>query len=162
MKAKKIIKTTETIELEIAEITLLSKEEYEAAKEYIPAVNAWWWLRSPIANLSMSAGIVDYDGWVFNFLVDDYNGARPALKIRNLESVNLEIKDQIQLAGYTWTVIADSIILCDQIVGTTTFREDWQSPDANVYEKSDIKAWLEDWAKEEGIRSMSNDSNSSD
>lgn len=55
------------------------------------------------------------------------------------------------LAGYTWTVISDKYILCDRIVEKTPFRQDWEAPDANVYEKSDIKRWLENWAQEKGI-----------
>ena len=64
MKVDKVIKNTQPAELEVAEITLLSEEEYEAAKENIPAVNTWWWLRSPYAHDSEQAGDVDDDGWV--------------------------------------------------------------------------------------------------
>lgn len=66
MKVDKVIKNTQPAELEVAEITLLSEEEYEAAKENIPAVNTWWWLRSPYASHSKRAGAVAYDGWVRN------------------------------------------------------------------------------------------------
>ena len=111
----------------------------------------WWWLRSPYFRSSNNAGEVVDDGWVDILDVDRTDGARPALKIRNLVSSNLKIKDQIQLAGYTWTVIAEDIILCDEIVGHTAFKKDWKAQDANVYEKSDIKAWLKNWAKEKGI-----------
>ena len=153
MNVEKIITTTEPIELEITEIALLSKEEYEKAKENIPMLPCWWWLRSP-GGRSINAAYVDIDGWVYDHGyyvdIDDY-AVRPALKTRNLESTNLQIGDKVQLAGYTWTVISDGIILCDEAVGNTCFRKDWKAPDANVYEASDIKKWLENWAKEKGI-----------
>ena len=152
MKVEKIIKNTKEIDLQIEEITLLSKEEYLAAKDIIPARHDWWWLRSPYRYDTNYAGVVRSIG-NFNYdpVVDGSDGVSPALKIRDLKSSNLEVGDQIILAGYTWTVISDDYILCDSIVGKTCFRKDWKAPDANVYEKSDIKKWLEAWAKEHGI-----------
>ena len=76
---------------------------------------------------------------------------RPALRILNLASYNLHAKDTIRLAGKRWTVISDDLILCDEIVGNCAFRDDYEAPDANDYEKSDVKKWLENWAAENGI-----------
>ena len=152
MEAEKLITTTEPIELEITEITLLSKEEYEKAKENIQLLACWWWLRSP--GRSYYAAYVYGGGWVCaNGIGVDYVGiaVRPALKIRNLESTNLQIGDKIQLAGYTWTVISGGIVLCDEAVGRTCFRKDWKAGDANAYEASDIKKWIRNWAGNKGI-----------
>ena len=37
------------------------------------------------------------------------------------------------------------------ISGSLEIRKDWKAPDANDYEKSDVKIWLERWASEKGI-----------
>lgn len=151
MIAQKQIITTEPVDIKITGITLLSVEEYEACKDVIPRAVSWWWLRSPSAHYVKYVAYVVYDGWVYDLNVDFGTGARPALQISNLASVNLSIGDKLMLAGRTWTVISGTLALCDDIVGETKFREDWKMPDANNYEKSDVKKWLENWARERGI-----------
>ena len=96
---------------------------------------------------------VDGDGFVNDYGDNVYSkyGVRPALKIRNLKSSNLKIKDQFEMAGYRWTVISDEYAICNDIVGETCFRRDWRAKDVNVYEASDIKMWLADWVKDKGI-----------
>ena len=149
MNAKQIIETTKDIDLDVLGITLLSVEEAEQLPEGTRAIRGWWWLRSP-------GDYGDYAAYVYGKgLVNDigYNvhnhelGVRPAL-IVNLDSSNLSIMDKIETAGHRWTVITDSLILCDDIVGFTAFRADWQANDANVYEASDVKKWLEKWWEE--------------
>ncbi|MBR6252749.1 MAG: hypothetical protein IKR04_02805 [Clostridia bacterium] len=150
MKAKKIIK--QEIDLDIAKITLLSEEEYEAAKNIIPVRDDRWWLRSPIEFFEpIATYLVSKVGKLDSSYVPDIYGVRPALKIRNLKSSGLIIEDKIELAWHAWTVISDELALCDDIVGHTFFREDMKAEDANNYEKSDIKKWLENWAAENGI-----------
>lgn len=78
-------------------------------------------------------------------------GVRPALQIPDLESFNLRIGDRFILVGEQWVVISKDKALCDRIIGKMPFREDWKAPDANDYEKSDVKIWLEKWAVERGI-----------
>ena len=141
------------INIEISEITLLSIEEYEAAQKNIPVIPEWWWLRSPggydarAAGVSIGGSVDDFGNYV-NF---NYFCVRPALRISNLACFNLHAKDTIRLAGKNWTVISEDLILCDESVGNCSFRKDYQAPDANVYEKSDVKKWLENWAAENGI-----------
>lgn len=140
--------------LKVEGITLLTIEEYEKAKEHIPRMVEWWWLRSPgygkfhVANV-LRNGSVRMDGHI----IDNADGGiRPALLISNLDSFNLEPGDKIlKYLGYDWTVISNDKILCDIGVGRYCFREDSDAKEANNYEKSDVKAWLENWAKERGI-----------
>jgi hypothetical protein len=140
--------------LKVTGITLLSLEEYEQAKKHIPMIRGWWWLRSP-GGSSNSAAYVMNDGWVDTYGNGvDYTNivVRPALLISNLDSFNLKLGDRIvDFCRCDWTVIPGNMVLCDTGVGTHCFREDWGAPDANDYEKSDVKAWLENWAKERGI-----------
>ncbi len=153
MKAEKLIVSTVETNIEITEVTLLSIEEYEACKDRVPIINDWWWLRSPGLAGDDAAGVyadgsIDYDGNGVNF--DGY-GIRPALRIRNLESPNLQIMDKFNLAGFRWTVISVDIALCDSFIEYMAFRKDMSAADANVYEASDIKKWLDRWVKENGI-----------
>lgn len=133
-------------------ITLLSVEEFEVAEDKIPQVHETWWLRSPGA-YGNSTAILYGNGYVFDHGFRVYNtyGVRPALRVSNLESTGLQIGDRFKLADETWTVISERHALCDSIVGETPFRDDWKASDANDYEKSDVKVWLEKWAKERGI-----------
>ena len=61
MKVQKQVVTTEEQDIQIEEVTILSKEEYEAAKPNIQRINGRWWLRSP-GNYQLDAAIVNYDG----------------------------------------------------------------------------------------------------
>lgn len=148
MIVQKVIKTTEVTELDITGITLLSKEEYNEYRNHIPPRNFWWWLRSPYTGSGGSAGCVDDDGDVYDYTVDDtYVGVSPAL-ICNFESANLIIGDEFKLKGHTWTVISDKYALCNGNIGFRCFREDWKADDANVYETSDVKKFIEKWWSE--------------
>lgn len=154
MKVSKQIITHEPMDITIDKITLLSAEEYERCKEHIPAVNYWWWLRTP-GNYSFGAALVYDDGYVsrdVDYVGYDYVSVRPVVVVRlNPESPNLQIGDKLDFAGYTWTMIDANMALCDSVVGQTSFRKDSDAPDANDYEKSDVRKWLEQWAKEKGI-----------
>ena len=144
--------TKEEADLDIAEVTLLSKKEYRAAKDVIPKRDDWWWLRSPYSHDVSFAVFVRDTGRLDDCIVDDESvGVSPALRIRNLRSSNLSRGDKFELAGHTWTVISDDMALCDEFVGFTCFRKDRDAEDANVYEASDVKKWLENWAAENGI-----------
>ena len=134
-------------EFTITEVTLLSEEEYTAYKSDIPVNSAsWWWLRSPHATYANNAmcvasmNLLDYHG------VQTYGSVRPALMC-DLSGTDLLIGDQITLVGYSWTVIANDVILCDDFVGTSLFRADSDALNANVYDASDIKIWLSNWVE---------------
>ena len=153
MKAEKIIIKTEPINIEIGKITLLSIKEYREAEKNIECVNNNWWLRSPgtydgdAAFVDGEDGDVGEDG---DDVLEEF-GVRPALNISNLQSLNLKVGNKIKLADHNWTVISDELALCDEIIGGSAFREDWEEDDANEYEQSDIKKWLENWARENGV-----------
>lgn len=139
VKAK--ILNPKEILLDIQGITLLSKEEYRAAKDIIPRINDWWWLRSP-GNYSDFAAYVGNDGSVFNrgrHVCNDCGGVRPAL-IVNQESANLCLNDKVLLWGYTWTVVGNNLMLCDELIYNRRFDEI-----ENRFETSEIRRYLEEW-----------------
>lgn len=155
MKAKKQIITTQDIDIDITDVTLLSIEEYEDNEDIIPLVDVdnLYWLRSPGSDRYAAAcvcddGSADYYG---SIVCIGFNAVRPVMRLSESEISGLSAGDKIEMAGYTWTILHGGLALCDAIVGRTAFRKDWQAEDANVYESSDIKKWLENWATENGI-----------
>lgn len=148
MIVKKQTVKEEDINVTFYGITLLSKEEFIEHIDLISNIDGWWWLRSPGYDQDFAA-FVYYDGSLYDFysVRDDSGCVRPVL-IGNLKSSNLEHGDKFKLAGHTWTVLNDELALCDESVGTTCFRKDWQASDANNYDTSDIKKWLYNWAEE--------------
>lgn len=60
-------------------VFLLSYDEYSRNRDVIPNVTASWWLRSPNADYSNSAGYVDASGYVDYYCVDYTLAARPAI-----------------------------------------------------------------------------------
>lgn len=142
------------IEIEIEGITLLSLEEAKQVPVEKLAIGKWWWLRSP-GNISAFAAGVDEVGSVDTYgryvLYADYV-VRPALKISNPESANIEIGDRFDALGYTWTYVLDGIALCNRGIGYHKFDKA-----SNVWETSELKKWLEDWfskkmEEQDGVR----------
>lgn len=153
--------TTEKIDLDIQEITLLSVEEAEKLlTQEQRASDSGWWLRSPGDRRyhNFFAAEVFIDGRVNSHgrYVTHCIGVRPALRITNLDSSNLSKGDIIKVGAESWTVISDNLALCDRLVWKTGFRYDDTAPDADVYEKSDVKNELDKWALERGIVTQGN------
>ena len=152
MKIQKHITVLEEQDIKIKELTLLSKKEYLDAKESVPPTKGWWWwLRSPGRDQHYAAYVINFGSLYYYNVIDVSGCVRPALRISNLESSNLQIGDKFDLVGCVWTVISEGIALCDNSGGKTCFREDWEAGDANNYDASDIKKWLANWAEEHGI-----------
>lgn len=148
MKIEKIIVTTQDLEVNISEVTLLSRDEYVNYKNNISKLDQWWWLRSP-GDYYYSAALAYTDGTICDCsVINDIGGIRPALKFSN---PNLQIGDRFFAANYNWTVIGEGIALCDECVGQIAFRADWRANDANDYEASDVKKWLDRWCEKNEI-----------
>lgn len=147
MKVKKIITTMYDVEIDVQEITLLSKDDYLKFKDNIPSVNFWWWLRSS-GDYGFDAYCVDYGGGIGGYgnLVFNSDGSvRPALRL-NPEFSNLQIKDRFEFGGKSWTVIGEEIALSDEAFCRMAFRRKyWEAYDANNYATSDIKKYLDNW-----------------
>lgn len=133
------------VSLDITGIALLSEEDYEKYEGRISPVNDDWWLQSPCELNSTHAAYVNSSfGNVHYYDVRHRHSVRPILKIRNLRSSKLEIGDKFMARGHAWTVISEDIVLCDDCICHHCFRRNWKSNDANVYDSSDIKMFLED------------------
>ena len=151
MKIQKHIVTKQDMEIDVSGVTLLSVDEYNENLDLIPLHDDLWWLRSSFSDHGHYAGCVHDDGVVDYYDVDnDGVGASPAL-ILNPESSHLNPGDKFDMAGVTWTMLNGNLAQCDEIVGNCPFRREWRANDANVYEASDVRKWVENWAREAGI-----------
>ena len=135
--------------MNIKEITLLTIEEARLLSAEQLKFEDIWWLRSP-GRFIVGSRIVRADGKpggdggtvVDNPMVC----VRPALKV---EFSNFHIGDRINLLGYDWTLVLDDTFLCGRSIGEHCFRRNRNAPDANVWEASDLKPWLEQWLREQ-------------
>ena len=131
-------------ELEITEATLLSVEEAKALPQHLKKYEDWWWLRSP-GYAQCCAANVNYDGSVRyggDYVNDDSDCVRPALK---LKSSNLHIGDRFTFGGVEFEVISDNLAFCTSDIGRCAFRRKWGVKDANLYEASDVKRYVDEW-----------------
>ena len=129
----------------IDDVTVLSGTEYTAYRDNVPLLSEVWWLRSP--DSSIYAQNVSWTGSIAAGYLSNSGNVRPAIMVDS-ESSELNIGEKVFLAEYWWTVIGDSTLLCDACVGSSPFRKDVSAPDANVYEASDLKVWLANWASQ--------------
>ncbi len=133
--------------LEITGVTLLPIEEAREVDEDMLKADQDWWLGSRGLYDDIAACVYGDDGYV-----DDYGnivlfsfGVRPALKISNLEYSSLKIGDSITFGDHDFTILSDRYALCNDIIGECVFRQDWKAKDANEYEASDVKKYVDDW-----------------
>ena len=139
------------IDNNIKGITALSVEEYEKYWNKISPVEESWWLCSPGCSADRVACVFGESGdvYVYGFFVYREFGVRPALQISNPESMNLESGDVFSFGGQTFTYLGEGLALCDDIIGKCVFQEAYKAPDANDYEKSDVKAYMEKWLEKQ-------------
>lgn len=127
--------------IKIKGITLLSEEEYEACKVFIPKIPGFWWLRSTPVTDPCRADVVTDDGTLGYYCVDhDTIGVRPVL-IRDLDK--LPRGSKIEFAEHMWTVISADMMLCDDTIGNRPFNRD--SKAGNEFEYSSVRAFIEIW-----------------
>ena len=131
--------------MNIKNITLLSEEEFNSSKEFIPEIELQiWWLRTPYY-LPHRACAVFANSYIGNAPVSSFAiGVRPALVVENEEFV---CGQKVNVLGCVWTVIliddVNTILLCDEVVAHQRF-----DADNNDFEESEIKRFLEGWSQE--------------
>ena len=126
---------------------LLSVDEYNKYENRIPYIACWWWLRSPgtyqyrAAIVSDNGGLYDGGDGVYDYAV----AVRPALRIGNLKSSNLQIGSKFIRFGFSWTVIDDNLAICDIPIAFNEF-----DAKSNDYESSEVRKFLLDWYEHNG------------
>lgn len=152
VSAKVVLKIEVDVILDITEIRLLTADEYKNYKEYIKNLGHWWWLQSPGSAKNRVLSVCGGGGLLYEYgsYVDRESGwVRPVLRISNL--THFIRGDNLVIANRDWTVISRDLVLSDEPIGEYAFREDWKAEDANDYNASDVKKYLENWANENGI-----------
>lgn len=134
--------------IKVLEATLLSREEVETLLVKDEKIyKKWWWLRTPGDN-NDDVCYVDKTGYIFpnGYVCDNYgSGVRPALRIDNFNS-DVTVGDIFMFGGKEFKVISPTLAwIHNDDIGTCAFREKWDAPDANAYETSDIKKFVDKW-----------------
>lgn len=146
MKVNKIITSTEPIDITFTGARLLAKEEVEELPKRLRLHTNWWWTNSANALYSSIVLCVFGDsGCVSNEYTCNANVARPALLFK---SKSLKIGDRFSVAGLEFEVITDDLAFCLSDIGECRFRNDVEAKDANQYETSDVKKFVDNWFKE--------------
>ena len=125
-------------------ISIPSTIEYEKYKSIIPVVNAWWWLRTPGFSRYFAAR-VDNEGFVSvngSNVIDDLNAVRPILLFKK-DVVDVGRGDTFSALGNTWRVIDYGYAISEDVITHRRFDEN-----SNDWLKSELRAWLIEWARE--------------
>ena len=147
MKVKQVIAVEKTQELEITGATLLSVEESEKLPIELRKYDNCWWLRSRGYRSDLAISVYS-DGSVGEYgdsLDRSNNVVRPALQIKNLDITVFKIGDTFEFGGKEFKIISENLAFCLTDIGSHCFIEDLKSEDANAYEKSDVKKFVDAW-----------------
>ena len=127
--------------------TLLSASEAKNLDKEILKADKDWWLGSRGNNDYFAACVIGDTGYVYGpgDRVDFSFGVRPALIISDLESFGYKTGESVHFGGHSFTIISDRYALCNDIIGECAFRKDSKAENANEYEISDIKRYVETW-----------------
>lgn len=79
-------------------------------------------------------------------------GVRPALGLSNLET--LQPGEKLKFSEQTFTYLGEGLALCDDFIGKYAFRENWKASDANIYETSDVKKYVDEWFEKEMVKAQ--------
>ena len=125
-------------------ISIPSAIEYEKYMSIIPVVNGWWWLRTP-ANYPARAAYVGKNGYLStndgNYVRGVF-GVRPIL-IYGKYVIDVGRGDTFTALGNTWRVIDDGRAISEDVITHRRFDEK-----SNDWVKSELRAWLIEWARE--------------
>ena len=126
-------------------IDLLSKDQYNKARNTIPYLHTWWLVHNDgtfsdrIRGVYFSNDVNDLHEGGFQ----EY-GIRPAL---NINAENLSVGDNITILGNNWTIIKveseSCLALCDGVIGKMAYNDSFVD-----YKTSDVKSFLNNWLTE--------------
>jgi len=137
---------------DITDIYLLSVEEAVKIPLWIRVHRDYWWLRSPGGG-AFVGGIGSVVPGGYGFVYYKSLAIRPALKISNLESADLQIGETVNVLGLMTQYIGDDSVLLSEPIGYCRFDEV-----SGEYDTSGIKEWLNAWLAER----MANDERTND
>ncbi len=152
-KIKALLPNGQETEINVTEVTLLSVSEAKRIPRKLRGYSKAWWLRSQGSDFYSAAFEYGGSGGVYapGHSVYITLGVRPALRVRGLSSLNLKTGAVVGINDCSYYVIPGDMLLSKEGIGDCSFRDNWRAPDANVYEKSDIKKFVDDWALNQGF-----------
>ena len=131
---------------DISEATLLTAEQAEfLLTEKDRKYKDYWWLRTP-GKETYNAADVSWDGEISLFGSNTYYSddvVRPALVLKDLNG--LIVGETFMFGGKPFKIISNSLAFCLGDIGKHYFRQDCEAADANIYEKSDVKRYIDFW-----------------
>ena len=124
----------------IREIDLLNSFEFYTYKDFFPPSKTIWWLKEKGINRNSVCCI--YDGRIISDMpFDTKNFVRPALVVDELTAFP---GDTIEIFGFTWTVLNDHLILCDDNIALLRY-----DGICNEWKNSALQQFLNKWFKEQ-------------
>lgn len=146
MKIERIEMTKTPMDIAITEARLLTKEEAEALPERLRRYLDFWWTSTADAEYTFRAWMMNGNlCYLIKRNVNVETVARPALIF---ELSSLKIGDRFIVADLEFEVISEGLAFCTTDIGKCAFRKDWDAKDANQYEASDIKKYIDKWFEE--------------
>ncbi len=140
----------EAVARNIADITLLTIKEYEAARKQgnIKNIDDNWWLQDPSPSPSLFTAYVTPSGNVISHGIainDPRLAVRPALRFKP-GTVGIYPGNSFSFGGHSWTVIADNTALCDNAIAHMPFCKNIKQFDRNcTYGESDVKKYIKEY-----------------
>ena len=155
--------------IKFKEITLASVDEVKGLDQNILAAEESWYLRTP-GKAVYRIAVVGDDGLVYEdggdvdasyiyeddgvLVNDNCPLVRPVLRAADPDSIDIEEGDTVYFNDIEWIYIGNGLFLLFDPYVHMPFRKcsvDDIPDDANDYEHSDVKKYLDAWAKENGI-----------
>lgn len=132
---------------EIESIEILDRKILEANQDILPDMSKEYWLKGglciiPIKKLDDS---VVY-GTSYGTSLDTVAGVRPLIEFHDPNKFIFSHRgDKLNFEGVEWTVISKNEAVCNDFIGHSPYQSKTEERDADVYDKSDIRCFTEDW-----------------
>lgn len=130
----------EILKENIKEISLLTLDDFNKCKSIIPAIQAWWWLKTNGAYTNKAAYVfIDGDAYAEGYNVNkDRADVRPLIIVDSKVLNGIGAGDKVTVGKFSATVLNEESCLLDECVCKHRFDEK-----SGNYETSEIKAFIE-------------------
>jgi len=172
MTIEKCITTKQKMDLNVIGVTIPTVQDINELPEELIYIDHMYWLQDKgygnrFATIVDQYGRIEHNGISVDHALGYYGsyGVRPILFVEDLNG--LAEGDEVEVAGYRWTVISRNRLLCNIVVEVMAFRTykeinddtfvDYEHvthpiEELNNYEFSDVKSFLEHlWAHQHGF-----------
>lgn len=137
---------TVPLEIEIEKADLLTVEEVEKLSMKLKYYDEWWWTQSPGVCSYYGSCVINFGSIIHRGMTVDLGNiicVRPALRFSKME--NMSIGDKFLFRDKEFQIIDNGLAFCLSDIGSYCFRNNIEADNANVYEYSDIKDFIDSW-----------------